>query len=208
MNITYISAEKPYADVVALQEKLVADVIGGEEEQLLFCEHAPVYTLGSSAKESDVLHINDIPVVHTGRGGQVTYHGPGQRVVYPIIDLKNRGRDIRKYICDLQNWLINTLAHLDVEAYSRDEVGVWVDIDGKPHKIAAIGVRVRKWVTFHGIALNVSPNLEHFKGIIPCGLAGVGVTSLADLGKETDLNKIDHLLQQAFSHKFNVEIHS
>lgn len=208
MKIEFITQNQPYEKVASYQEELVADVVNGEEEKILFCEHSPVYTLGSSAKESDVLHINDIPAVHTGRGGQVTYHGPGQRVVYPIMDLKNRNRDIRQYICDLQNWLINTLKQLDVEAYTRDDVGVWVDINNKPHKIAAIGVRVRKWVTFHGIALNVSPNLDHFKGIIPCGLTNVGVTSLEMLGKETNMDVVDNLLKQEFSKKFNQEIHT
>ena len=206
MKVEYITPTQSYEEVTAYQEELVAKVIAGDEEKILFCEHSPVYTLGSSAKESDVLHINDIPAIHTGRGGQVTYHGPGQRVIYPIVDLKNRKRDIRKYICDLQKWLINTLARLDVEAYSNDDVGVWVDIDEKPHKIAAIGVRVRKWVTFHGVALNIAPDLNHFKGIIPCGLAGVGVTSLAELGKETNIAKIDNLLKSEFEKIFGKKI--
>jgi lipoyl(octanoyl) transferase len=207
MKIEYITPNQPYEEVSDYQEELVTEVVNGAEEKILFCEHSPVYTLGSSASESDVLHINDIPAIHTGRGGQVTYHGPGQRVIYPIIDLKNRSRDIRAYICNLQKWLINTLKHFDVEAYTRDEVGVWVDINGKPHKIAAIGVRVRKWVTFHGIALNISPDLEHFKGIIPCGLAGFGITSLENLGKETDMVTVDDFLRSEFEKVFGVEIH-
>ena len=206
MKIEFINSDKPYAEVTSYQEELVAKVLAGDEESILFCEHSPVYTLGSSAKQSDVLHINDIPTVHTGRGGQVTYHGHGQRVIYPIIDLKNHNRDVRLYISNLQTWLINTLKKLDVEAYTNDNVGVWVDINNKPYKIAAIGVRIRRWVAFHGIAINISPNMEHFKGIIPCGLKDVGVTSLADLGKETDMTKIDSLLRNEFEKVFNIKI--
>lgn len=207
MKLEFITQNKPYEEVASYQEELVAKVLNGGEERILFCEHSPVYTLGSSAKESDVLHINDIPAIHTGRGGQVTYHGPGQRVIYPIVDLRERGRDIRAYICDLQKWLINTLKYFDVEAYTRDEVGVWVDINGHPHKIAAIGVRVRKWVTFHGIALNIHPNLDHFKGIIPCGLTNVGVTSLGHLGKDVDMAEVDKLLKEEFEKQFNTTIY-
>lgn len=164
LHIEYWGQDLPYPDAVARQEAAVADVLNGGQEKLFMVEHAPLYTAGSSAIPADYLGYKDIPVYPSGRGGQYTYHGPGQRVAYPILDLRERGRDLRKYIHSLQEWLILTLADFGVEGYRRDEVGVWVDVQGQPHKIAAIGVRVRKWVTFHGIALNVCPDLSHFQG--------------------------------------------
>jgi len=204
MDIEYINPEMPYLDVVARQETAVADILQNNgPERLFFCEHTPVYTLGSSAKESDVLGKSDIPVVKTGRGGQVTYHGPGQRVVYPILDLRKRERDIRAYIRQLQKCLTETLAELGIHAYCRDEIGVWVDTDRGPEKIAAIGVRVRKWITFHGIALNVNPNLDHFKGIVPCGISDMGVTSLKKLGVNVTMEEVDKVLIKNFEKTFS-----
>ena len=189
MQLEFFTPQTSYADIVARQEALVSTVQQGGEEYLLAGEHAPIYTLGTSAKITDV-HNHAIPAVKTGRGGQVTYHGPGQLVVYPILNLGGRKRDIRAYVCTLQTLLRETLADYGIHSYCTDDIGVWVDAGGKPHKIAAIGVRVRKWVTFHGFALNVNPDLEHFKGITPCGISDKGITSMAALGAQVPLAEV------------------
>ncbi len=201
-DLEYVGQDQQYMDVLAKQEATVQTVFDGGKEKIFMVEHHPVYTAGSSAADDEHLKINDIPVVSAGRGGRYTYHGPGQRVVYPILDLRNRGRDLRKYICDLQKWLINTLAEFGIEAYAADEIGVWVKTPKGEAKIAAIGVRVRKWVAFHGIALNVDPNLEHFKGIIPCGIMTKGVTSMRELGFEGTLEDVDKVLLEKFTEQF------
>ena len=201
-DLEYVGQDQHYMDVLAKQEATVQTVFDGGKEKVFMVEHHPVYTAGSSAADDEHLKINDIPVVSAGRGGRYTYHGPGQRVVYPILDLRNRGRDLRKYICDLQKWLINTLAEFGIEAYAADEIGVWVKTPKGEAKIAAIGVRVRKWVAFHGIALNVAPNLEHFKGIIPCGIMTKGVTSMRELGFEGTLEDVDKVLLEKFTEQF------
>ena len=201
-DLEYVGQDQHYMDVLAKQEATVQTVFDGGKEKVFMVEHHPVYTAGSSAADDEHLKINDIPVVSAGRGGRYTYHGPGQRVVYPILDLRNRGRDLRKYICDLQKWLINTLAEFGIEAYAADEIGVWVKTPKGEAKIAAIGVRVRKWVAFHGIALNVDPNLEHFKGIIPCGIMTKGVTSMRELGFEGTLEDVDKVLLEKFTEQF------
>ena len=201
-DLEYVGQDQQYMDVLAKQEATVQTVFDGGKEKIFMVEHHPVYTAGSSAADDEHLKINDIPVVSAGRGGRYTYHGPGQRVVYPILDLRNRGRDLRKYICDLQKWLINTLAEFGIEAYAADEIGVWVKTPKGEAKIAAIGVRVRKWVAFHGIALNVDPNLEHFKGIIPCGIMTKGVTSMRELGFEGTLEDVDKVLLHKFKEQF------
>ena len=201
-DLEYVGQDQQYMDVLAKQEATVQTVFDGGKEKVFMVEHHPVYTAGSSAADDEHLKINDIPVVSAGRGGRYTYHGPGQRVVYPILDLRNRGRDLRKYICDLQKWLINTLAEFGIEAYAADEIGVWVKTPKGEAKIAAIGVRVRKWVAFHGIALNVDPNLEHFKGIIPCGIMTKGVTSMRELGFEGTLEDVDKVLLEKFTEQF------
>ena len=201
-ELEYVGTDQQYMDVLAKQEAVVQTVFDGGKEKVFMVEHHPVYTAGSSAADDEHLKINDIPVVSAGRGGRYTYHGPGQRVVYPILDLRNRGRDLRKYICDLQKWLINTLAEFGIEAYAADEIGVWVKSPKGEAKIAAIGVRVRKWVAFHGIALNVGPNLEHFKGIIPCGIMTKGVTSMRELGFEGTMEDVDKVLLEKFTEQF------
>jgi lipoyl(octanoyl) transferase len=201
-DVQHVGQETPYLDVQAMQEQAVADVLAGGREKLFFVEHAPVYTAGSSAVDADYLGVNQIPVIKTGRGGKLTYHGPGQRVVYPIIDLRPRGRDLRKYIASLQNWLIESLAEFGIKAFTNDDVGVWVNTPRGDEKIAAIGVRVRKWIAFHGIALNVHPDLEHFKGIIPCGIVGKGVTSMEALGVKASLEDVDKVLLEKFTDNF------
>lgn len=195
IDIINISTETPYSQVIEMQEDYVAKIAKEDhKEVLILCEHAPIYTAGTSANLSDVLGKYKIPVEKTGRGGQITYHGPGQRVLYPLINLNNREKDLRKYICALQNWIIECLSEFGIKAYTTDDVGVWVKTQSGEKKIAAIGVRVRKWVTFHGIALNVRPNLDHFTGIIPCGISDKGVTSMLDLGVDVPLSEVDAVL--------------
>jgi lipoyl(octanoyl) transferase len=174
-------------------------------------EHPPLYTAGTSAKPGDLLEAQRFPVFTTGRGGQYTYHGPGQRVVYVMLDLKHRGMDVRRFVDDLESWLIAALDHLGVTAERREgRIGLWVARGGYPlareDKIAAIGVRVRKWVTYHGIALNVAPDLSHYGGIVPCGIAQHGVTSLEDLGHATTMAETDAALLAAFSKVFGRQI--
>lgn len=207
VTISYISTDMPYDEAQKLQEDKVAEIIDHKtSEHLFFVEHSPIFTCGSSAQDTDLLNIGDIPAVKTGRGGKITYHGPGQRVLYPILDLRERGRDLRKYICMLQTWIINTLDHYGIEAHGDDDVGVWVTTPDGEKKIAAIGVRVRKWVTFHGIALNVHPDMEHFTRIVPCGIEGKGVTSMRELGFMGDLASVDSILKHEFELLFRSEL--
>lgn len=171
---------------------------GRAGEMVWLVEHPSIYTAGTSARDSDLLDAR-FPVYHTGRGGQFTYHGPGQRVGYVMLDLKRRKPDVRAYVHDLERWLIEALATFDVKGETReDRVGIWVCRGGKEDKIAALGVRIRRWVTFHGVALNVNPDLSHFAGIVPCGISQHGVTSLADLGIEANMADVDAALKQAF----------
>ncbi len=189
-----------YATAVAAMEAHVAAIRAGTARELIWLvEHPPLYTAGTSADVADVLDAR-FPVYVTGRGGRHTYHGPGQRVVYVMLDLDRRGRDVHRFIAALEGWIIDTLARLGVAAFADPaRVGVWTRAAGCEAKIAAIGVRIRRWVTFHGVAINVAPDLDHFTGIIPCGLAGSAVTSLAALGLSTTLAEIDALLHTELS---------
>lgn len=210
VQIRYLGPEFAYPDATAAQEEAVAALIEhAGPEVLFFVEHSPLYTAGTSANMADRLPLfPEIPVYDSGRGGQLTYHGPGQRVLYPILDLRERGKDLRVYIRNLQAWVIATLARFGIKGYIRDEVGVWVDTDLGPQKIAAIGVRVRQWVTFHGVALNVNPNLEHFKGIVPCGITQFGVTSMAALLGKINPAEVDRVLQEEFEKVFGSSMSS
>jgi lipoyl(octanoyl) transferase len=155
-------------------------------------EHPPLYTAGSSAESGDLLAAHRFPVYHVGRGGKYTYHGPGQRVIYALMDLRARDRDVRAHVWRLEEWVIRVLADFGVIGDRRaDRIGVWVVQGGREEKIAAIGVRVRRWVTFHGLALNVNPDLSHFEGIVPCGIKGYGVTSLHALGLPATMAEVD-----------------
>lgn len=182
----------------------------GAGELVWLLEHPPLYTAGTSARPEDHLGANSIPVFKSGRGGQFTYHGPGQRVAYVMLDIAARGRDVRAYVGALEQWLIEALGHFNIRGETRDDrVGVWVDRTepGGPNredKIAAIGVRLRRWVSFHGVALNVEPELSHFSGIVPCGVseAGLGVTSLVDLGLPVTMGDADAALRAAFEESF------
>jgi lipoyl(octanoyl) transferase len=193
-----------YPEAVAFMEGRAAEIAAGEAPELVWLvEHPPIYTAGTSANDADLID-ERFPVFRTGRGGQFTYHGPGQRVVYLMLDLKRRKPDVRGYVRDLEEWLIRTLALLSVKGERRaNRVGIWVDRGGgREDKIAAIGVRIRRWVTFHGIALNVVPDLSHFSGIVPCGVQGHGVTSLTDLGIPASMDEVDAALKSTFADVF------
>ena len=194
----------PYPEAVAAMEARAAAIAEGMAgEQIWLLEHPPIYTAGTSANDADLLDPR-FPVFRTGRGGQYTYHGPGQRIGYVMLDLKRRKPDVRAFVFDLEQWLIETLAQFNVRGERREgRVGIWVARDGgREDKIAALGVRIRRWVTFHGVALNVAPDLTHFAGIVPCGVSRHGVTSLADLGLAVTMADVDVALQQAFRKTF------
>ena len=192
-----------YPEAVAFMEDRAAAIAAGRAAELVWLvEHPPIYTAGTSAKDSDLLDAR-FPVFKTGRGGQFTYHGPGQRVGYVMLDLKRRTGDVRAYVRDLEEWLIRTLARFDVKGERRDgRVGIWVAHNGREDKIAALGVRIRHWVTFHGVSLNVDPDLSHFSGIVPCGIREHGVTSLADLGLKVTMAEVDAALRESFQEVF------
>ena len=198
-------APVPYETALAAMEARVAEIRAGTApEAIWLLEHPPLYTAGTSAKPADLLN-PQFPVFATGRGGQYTYHGPGQRVAYLMLDLAKRGRDVRAFVCRMEDWVIASLARFNVRGAIRDgRVGVWVERPeqgpGREDKIAAIGVRVRHWVTFHGLSLNVDPNLDHYGGIVACGIQKTaaepfGVTSLADLGLTPSLPEVDLVLR-------------
>ena len=194
-----------YPDAVAAMEDRVAAIRAGHAAEMVWLlEHPPLYTAGTSARPEDLLDDGRFPVYRTGRGGQFTYHGPGQRVGYVMLDLKRRGGDVRGFVHGLEEWLIRTLAHFNVTGARREgRVGIWVERGGgREDKIAAIGVRVRRWVTYHGVSLNVEPELEHFSGIVPCGIHEHGVTSLADLGLPVSMADADVALRAAFEEVF------
>ena len=192
----------PYEEAVAAMEGRAASIARGEAPDCVWLlEHPPIYTAGTSAAPSELLTPGRFPVFKSGRGGRFTYHGPGQRVAYVMLDLAPRGRDVKAFVTFLEDWLIATLARLGVEGERLPgQIGIFV----RGAKIASIGVRVRRWVTLHGLSLNVAPELEHFSGIVTCGLAGTPVTSLAALGAETDMDKVDDALRAAFEEMFGV----
>ncbi len=203
----------PYPDAVAAMEARAEAIRAGKAtEQVWLVEHPPLYTAGTSAKDKDLIAPDRFPVFHVGRGGEFTYHGPGQRVVYLMLDLNRRGPDLRRYVATLEDWIIATLARFNVTGERREgRIGVWVRRPDKPRlpdgreaedKIAAIGIRVRRWVTFHGISLNVDPDLEHYSGIVPCGVTGYGVTSLIDLGIPVSMAEVDSALKETFATHF------
>ncbi|MEO0624049.1 MAG: lipoyl(octanoyl) transferase LipB [Pseudomonadota bacterium] len=200
----------PYDEALGFMEARVDAILAGKApECLLLLEHPPLYTAGTSAKPDDLLTPDRFPVFQARRGGQYTYHGPGQRVVYVMLDLRERGRDVRRFVHALEAWVIAALAEFHITGETRpDRVGVWVRRpekaplpDGTPaeDKIAAIGVRIRRWVSFHGLSINVEPDLTHFEGIVPCGITGHGVTSLVDLGLPITLGDLDAALRRTYA---------
>ena len=193
-----------YADALAAMERRAAAIAAGEAAELIWLlEHPPLYTAGTSSKWEDLVEPDRFPVHKTGRGGQFTYHGPGQRVVYTMLDIPRRTGDVRAFVHLLEDWVIDTLAQFQIHAETRaDRVGVWVPRpdkgEGLEDKIAAIGIRVRRWISFHGLSLNVAPDLTHFSGIVPCGVRQHGVTSLADLGRDIHMKAVDAALAECF----------
>ncbi len=197
-----------YATALALMDARVAAISAGERRELVWLlEHPPLYTAGTSAKPADLLAPDRFPVHAAGRGGQFTYHGPGQRIAYVMLDVKQRSGDVRAFVAALEAWLIDTLDAFGVRGELRPgRVGVWVarpelgpDVEDK---VAALGIRLRRWISLHGVSLNVEPDLEHFKGIVPCGIRGHGVTSLADLGRVVAMPEVDMALEAAFIRRF------
>ena len=201
-----------YDEAVAAMEARAAAISAGEAGELIWLlEHPPLYTAGVSSKDGDLLDAGRFPVHRSGRGGQFTYHGPGQRVAYVMLDLNQRGKDVRAFVRGLEQWIIGALAAFNVEADVREgRVGVWVERKGpgwsREDKIAAIGVKVRKWVSFHGISLNVEPDLGHFTGIVPCGINEHGVTSLVDLGVAATMDEADEALRASFRRVFGATL--
>ncbi|WP_109312033.1 lipoyl(octanoyl) transferase LipB [Ruegeria sp. AU67] len=202
-----------YKDAVAFMEARVAAIAAGEADECVWLlEHPPLYTAGTSARIEDLTDPDRFPVFEAKRGGEYTYHGPGQRVAYVMLDLNKRGKDVRRFVKQLEEWVIAALAEFNVHGEIRDgRVGVWVRRNDKPltpsgqpaeDKVAAIGLRLRKWVSFHGISINVEPDLEHFSGIVPCGITEHGVTSLVDLGLPVTLVDVDTALRKTFSEVF------
>lgn len=190
-----------YTPTMAEMEGKVANIISGEgDSEVWFLEHPPVYTAGTSAAESDLKDDNNFPVHKVGRGGKYTYHGPGQRVVYLMLKLKDfyNPPDLKKFVCELEQWVIDSLQEIGIESFRRaGRVGIWCfDKNGKEAKIAAIGIRVRKWVSFHGVSINVEPDLSHFNGIVPCGISEFGVTSIKEMGIDISMAEFDKILQK------------
>jgi lipoyl(octanoyl) transferase len=195
-----------YRTAVDQMEQRVAAIRAGAARELVWLlEHPPLYTAGTSARDEDLLEPGRLPVHRTGRGGRYTYHGPGQRIAYVMLDLRRRGQDVRCYVHQLEEWVIRTLARFGVYGERRNgRVGIWVArAGGREAKIAAIGVRVRQWVTYHGIAINIDPDLDHYRGIVPCGIAEHGVTSLAALGVAVTMEEVDTALRATFGEAFS-----
>jgi len=193
------------AAVAAMEQRAAAIRVGEAPELIWLLQHPPLYTGGTSADPADLFNPAGLPVYRSGRGGQYTYHGPGQRVVYVLLDLKKRGADVRRFVTDLEEWIIATLWRFNLRGVVRpDRVGVWIERDGgREEKIAAIGIRIRRWVSYHGLAINLDPDLAYFDGIVPCGIHEHGVTSFAALGLTTSMAELDGELQNCFLEKFN-----
>ncbi len=209
-GLEWRTAEGPvaYPEAVAFMEARATAIRAGTAAEMVWLvQHPPLYTAGTSAKPGDLIDAGRFPVYQTGRGGQYTYHGPGQRVAYVMLDLKTRGQDVRRFVHDLEEWLIQSLAQLGVTGERREgRVGIWVPrpggLPGIEDKIAALGVRLRHWVSFHGVAINVDPDLSHYAGIVPCGIKEHGVTSLAQLGVKAAMPGLDRALRQSFRQVF------
>jgi lipoyl(octanoyl) transferase len=185
---------------LAFMEQRAATIRAGSARECVWLlEHPPLFTAGTSARADELIDATDFPVFQAGRGGRYTYHGPGQRVGYVMLDLEKRGKDIRRFVHGLEGWMIDTLAQFGVEAHRAEgRVGIWVGKGANEAKIGALGVRVKRWVTLHGFALNVAPDLSHFRGIVPCGIPEFGVTSLAAQGKQIPLERVDDALKRGF----------
>ena len=197
-----VSAEPvPYEEALAFMEQRAAAIREGSARECIWLlEHPPLFTAGTSADPAELLDASDLPVFEAGRGGRYTYHGPGQRVGYVMLDLEKRGKDIRRFVHCLEGWMIDTLADLGVDAHrAPGRIGIWVGEGSNEAKIGALGVRVKRWVTLHGFALNIAPDLSHYRGIVPCGISDFGVTSLAEFGKQIPLTRVDAALKRSFT---------
>jgi len=192
------TAPIPYPEALAVMEERVAAIEAGAAPELFWLlEHPPLYTAGTSAVAEELIDAARFPVYETGRGGKHTYHGPGQRVIYAHCDLRRRDKDVRQHVWRLEEWIIRVLKEFDVTGGRREgRIGIWVERDGRDEKIAAIGVRVRRWVTYHGLALNINPDLSHFSGIVPCGLPEFGVTSLHALDVKATMADVDQAFRK------------
>lgn len=189
-----------YPEALAFMEQRAAAIRAGTERECIWLlEHPPLFTAGTSADPTELFNPQGFPVFEAGRGGRYTYHGPGQRVAYVMLDLEKRGKDVRCFVHALEGWMIDSLAELGVAAHrAPGRIGIWVGEGAEEKKIGALGVRVKRWVTLHGMALNVGPDLAHFAGIVPCGIAEFGVTSLAELGKQIPMERVDAALERSF----------
>ena len=198
-------APVPYEEALAFMNDRAAAIRDGTASECIWLlEHPPLFTAGTSADAAELFNPMDFPVYEAGRGGRYTYHGPGQRVGYVMLDLEKRGKDIRCFVHQLEGWMIDALGQLGVNAHrAPGRIGIWVGEGPSEAKIGALGVRVKRWVTLHGFALNVAPELSHFGGIVPCGIADFGVTSLAELGKQTALTRVDEALKRSFPQFLN-----
>jgi lipoyl(octanoyl) transferase len=190
----------PYEEALSFMEERAAAIRAGTAPECIWLlQHSPLFTAGTSADPSELFNPSGFPVHEAGRGGRYTYHGPGQRVGYMMLDLDRRGRDVRRLVHSLESWMIGTLGELGIAAHRADgRIGIWVGEGGAEAKIAAIGIRIRRWVTLHGFAINVAPDLAHFGGIVPCGISEFGVTSMKELGKELPLTSVDDALRRTF----------
>ena len=190
----------PYAEALAwMEERAAAIRSGASGECVWLLQHPPLFTAGTSADPSELINSLGLPVYEAGRGGRYTYHGPGQRVGYLMLDLEKRGRDVRRLVHSLEGWIIATLAELGIAAHRAEgRIGIWVGDGADEAKIAALGIRIKRWVTLHGFAINVAPDLSHFAGIVPCGIPEFGVTSIAGQGKEIDMTRVDDALKHKF----------
>jgi len=215
MTIEWKTSSKviPYDEALSFMEKRVDSIVKGEQTELIwFLEHPPIYTSGTSSKKQDLFNHKNLPVYNAKRGGQYTFHGPGQRIVYVMLNLNKRGRDLRKFVKNLENWIILSLSDLNIEGFTRsDRIGVWVKRHDKPlteagniceEKIAAIGIRLRKWVSFHGMSINVNPDLNYYDGIVPCGINDFRVTSMEDLGIDVSFKELDEKIKKSFNLAF------
>ena len=213
--VDWIKSEElvDFSHSISWMEKRAVQIYTQERSECVWLlQHPPIYTAGTSAKIKDLKDPDRFPVIKTSRGGQYTYHGPGQRVIYVMLDLNKRGKDIKKYVKNLEIWVIRSLAKLEITGETRSgRVGIWVSRPNKPSlpdgsvredKIAAIGVRLKKWVTYHGISINVNPDLSHFNGIVPCGISNQGITSFEDLDNRNNINDLDNCLKETFEEVF------
>jgi lipoyl(octanoyl) transferase len=196
-----------YGKAMTEMEQLVSEIIhGNSTETIWVLEHQDVYTAGTSAKQHELLEASKFPVYQTGRGGKFTYHGPGQKIIYPFLNLNldGRKRDVRLYVATLENWVMDILSHFGLKPFTIDDkIGIWLDTEHGYKKIAAIGIRVKKWVTFHGISINHDPDLKNFEGIVPCGISEYGVTSLKQQGINISKSELNRVIQQKFYNHFN-----